>query len=867
MAYSKNRRLAEIVSDTSGNLSVEGLVVPTQSSSDNDTSAASTAFVHAHIDAVLDSAPGTLNTLNEIAAALNDDGNFNTTVTNAIAAKLPLAGGTLTGNLTVPYLATTSYIDLNNSGNRGKIGWSGNHTYIATTSSVGSIIFKNNVGSTASPQTGGDTLLTLTDGGNATFPGTITSAGLSSSSSNTGTNPAANGHIASELQFYNGSATDNNLNGIGFYNSNSAVDARIAGVHRSHSSRHGEIAFLMHDGSALTERVRFNKDGNVGIGETNPNSPLHVKTTDQSIQVRNTGNANVGLEIYRDSDGAKGASFAWGNGNANLEIKNYRNDGQSTGPYANIDFFTGGTDADSPDFNPTRRMRIQQTGEVGIGQDDPVTTLHIGDGASHYVRIENAGSGDISSGYQIYRGSSVGMSLYDNPADNTTSLLCAGSLNINCGGSGADLHVNTNGKVGIGTTAPGHPLSVRAANAKITAESTADSQVIGFQAKYQDHATLYGSFEYHTGDAQLYIDNNFTGNGTNYSDINFRNKDTSGNFQTAIKIKGGNAGNNGYVGIGVSSPLGKLHVRDGSAQSGISHTYIYDGSAISVEATEPAIQLMAEDSGTHGGSLLWRYGNNAFSAIANPTTDTLDFTYGVTTGNDFQVHSGTNLSSYTKMMSIHNDGRDFDITSDTANDYTPRINLYSKSSGAYAGEINFYSKHNSNEWVCASIFATGAAGYGTGNPPNGGMRLYIRGAYGDTHALNAVDIASNGVVSGDFNDTSDIALKKDIVSLNASDSLTAIKALNPVSFKWKLDDEKRSGFIAQEVEEHLPNDVIGEDWRAEVKGEEGDPSKRDEGSKGKAVNSTGILAHAVKVIQEQQAAIEDLQSRIATLEG
>ena len=63
--------------------------------------AASTAFVHAHIDAVLDSAPGTLNTLNEIAAALNDDANFNTTVTNAIAAKLPLAGGTMTGALVV----------------------------------------------------------------------------------------------------------------------------------------------------------------------------------------------------------------------------------------------------------------------------------------------------------------------------------------------------------------------------------------------------------------------------------------------------------------------------------------------------------------------------------------------------------------------------------------------------------------------------------------------------------------------------------------------------------------------------------------------------------------------------------------------
>ena len=178
MAYSKARRLAEIVSDTSGNLSVEGIIVPTQSNSDNDTSAASTAFVHAHVNALVDSAPGTLNTLNELAAALNDQDNFGSTITTAVNAKLPLAGGTLTGNLTVPYLATTSYIDLNNSGNRGKIGWSGNHTYIATTSSVGSIIFKNNVGSTASPQTGGDTLLTLADGGNATFTGTITSPGL-----------------------------------------------------------------------------------------------------------------------------------------------------------------------------------------------------------------------------------------------------------------------------------------------------------------------------------------------------------------------------------------------------------------------------------------------------------------------------------------------------------------------------------------------------------------------------------------------------------------------------------------------------------------------------------------------------------------
>jgi len=59
------------------------------------------ARADARVALIVDSAPGTLNTLNELAAALGDDANFSTTVTNSIAAKLPLAGGTLTGNLSI----------------------------------------------------------------------------------------------------------------------------------------------------------------------------------------------------------------------------------------------------------------------------------------------------------------------------------------------------------------------------------------------------------------------------------------------------------------------------------------------------------------------------------------------------------------------------------------------------------------------------------------------------------------------------------------------------------------------------------------------------------------------------------------------
>jgi len=60
---------------------------------------------------ITDSAPGTLDTLNELAAALGDDPNFATTTANNIATKLPLAGGTMTGDLTVPNIITSGNVD------------------------------------------------------------------------------------------------------------------------------------------------------------------------------------------------------------------------------------------------------------------------------------------------------------------------------------------------------------------------------------------------------------------------------------------------------------------------------------------------------------------------------------------------------------------------------------------------------------------------------------------------------------------------------------------------------------------------------------------------------------------------------------
>jgi len=65
------------------------LLVPTPVESDNTTKIATTAFVKTSIDNLVDSAPNNLNTLNELAAAINDDNNFHNTVTTALAGKHP----------------------------------------------------------------------------------------------------------------------------------------------------------------------------------------------------------------------------------------------------------------------------------------------------------------------------------------------------------------------------------------------------------------------------------------------------------------------------------------------------------------------------------------------------------------------------------------------------------------------------------------------------------------------------------------------------------------------------------------------------------------------------------------------------------
>jgi hypothetical protein len=70
---------------------------PTAAANTNTTQVATTAYVQTELTDLIGGAPGALDTLNELAAALANDASYSTTITTALATKLPLAGGTMTG--------------------------------------------------------------------------------------------------------------------------------------------------------------------------------------------------------------------------------------------------------------------------------------------------------------------------------------------------------------------------------------------------------------------------------------------------------------------------------------------------------------------------------------------------------------------------------------------------------------------------------------------------------------------------------------------------------------------------------------------------------------------------------------------------
>jgi hypothetical protein len=154
-----------------------------------------------------------------------------------------------------------------------------------------------------------------------------------------------------------------------------------------------------------------------------------------------------------------------------------------------------------------------------------------------------------------------------------------------------------------------------------------------------------------------------------------------------------------------------------------------------------------------------------------------------------------------------------------------------------------------NNYACLGFaVADGATSQGfinyvrTGD--NTGKMTFLQRTAGSTYVEHMV-IKSDGEIDGNFNDTSDIALKDNVTDMDSS--LEAILQLNPSNFRWKGQDKTKSGFIAQDVEKCLPDLVSGEEGK-------------------KSIYTLGLVAHLTNAVQELKEIIEKQQKQINDME-
>jgi hypothetical protein len=127
---------------------------------------------------------------------------------------------------------------------------------------------------------------------------------------------------------------------------------------------------------------------------------------------------------------------------------------------------------------------------------------------------------------------------------------------------------------------------------------------------------------------------------------------------------------------------------------------------------------------------------------------------------------------------------------------------------------------------------------------------------------------TTGSNSVGYNSNSDYRLKENIVPMTGA--LSKLSALKPVTYKWKSDGSDGQGFIAHELQAVVPEAVTGEKDAVKTVDdidEEGNIIGTKEVPQYQGIDTSFLVATLTAAIQEQQAIITDLTTRLEALEA
>lgn len=314
---------------------------------------ATEGYVTTAVSNLVAAAPSTLDTLNELAAALGDDPNFATTVTNSIATKLPLAGGTLTGNLNLQTSDDTrlSLSDTTDSSSitvRADLTNSiySNKSLNIYTENADHISFSTNGQSSERVRIDSSGHVTIGDISSAptgTVPLTIFRSG-------------SNANLA--IQSGGGSGRKYELI------SNTAGD------------------FIVYDVNGSTEKLNILAGGNIGINVTSPATKLHVGSTGtnsySSTITKGSNMKGIMTTLSNNADDMVGIYFATGSTTEGTHWSGITGSRSNSASHwgTQLNFYTHDNDVANIN-NATQKMVIKGDGNVGIGTTSPSQKLHV----------------------------------------------------------------------------------------------------------------------------------------------------------------------------------------------------------------------------------------------------------------------------------------------------------------------------------------------------------------------------------------------------------------------------------------------------------------------------------------------------------
>ena len=525
-----------------------------------------------------------------------------------------------------------------------------------------------------------------------------------------------------------------------------------------------------------------------------------------------------------------------------------------------IAFTEGGTEA----------MRINSSGQVGIGTASPQLRFHAVGGAGQVasfptlsanstavfennlntkIALVNAGGAGVISTIQSYASGDTVPRAELQFASNTSSL---NFLTANA----ERMRIDSSGNVGIGNTVastigtanawPGLVVGSGTGPWGATIYSGATSNGgLAFANGTTTTATYNGYVSYnHNTNAMTFATNggtermriDSTGNvgigttsvsnfGSNYRGLEVKGSDigfiqaSGGATSTTIEMMG--AGNIGYLGTRTNHPLAfrtfdteRMRI-DSSGNVGIGNT--------TPSSFDPTGKPLVVGSGSGNQGITIYAGTTGYSSVnfADGTSGSAAYAGQVSydhTNNALLFNTNTGA----ERMRIDSSGNVLvGTTSTIAAKFSVKV-----ANGGSAIETNNTS--------------------GTGNY-NGAL------FYNNTNALCGY-IAISGTTTS-YATSSDYRLKENIAPMTGA--LDKITKLKPVTYTWKANGTNGQGFIAHELQEYFPDAVSGE---KDAVNEDGKPVYQ-------GVDTSFLVATLTTAIQEQQTIINDLKARIETLEG